>query len=110
MTMIAIAHFAGLLGFFAIGVALIVLGRLSQHLGKVTQARSYYLGNYFAAVLIWAGALSRFYFITRGQSILDASDDNLVYILLIDGLLALGVTIGLMVTWYYWSWLLAERD
>lgn len=108
--MIALAHAAGLLGFVAIGVALIVLGRLSQRLGDVTHARPYYIGNYVAACLIWAGALSRFYFITRGQSILDASDGNLVYILLIDGLPALGITVGLMVTWYYWSWLLAERD
>lgn len=108
--MIALAHATGLLGFVAIGVALIVLGRLSQRLGDVTHARPYYIGNYVATSLVWAGALSRFYFITRGQSILDASDGNLVYILLIDGLPALGITVGLMVTWYYWSWLLAERD
>lgn len=108
--MIAGADIAGLLGQVAIGVALIVLGRLSQRLGKVTHARPYFLGNYIAALLIWLGTLSRFDFITRGQSYLAASDDNLVYILLIDGLPAIGVTLGLMVTWYYWSWLLAERD
>ena len=108
--MIAGADIAGLLGHVAIGIALIVLGRLSQRLGKVTHARSYFLGNYIAAGLIWLGTASRFYFITRGQSNLAASDDNLVYILLIDGLPAVGITLGLMVTWYYWSWLLAERD
>lgn len=107
---ILVAHAFGLLGFFAIGVALIVLARLSQTLGKVTQARPYFVGNYIAAGLIWGGGLVRFYFITRAQSNLPAPDDNLVYILLSDGLPALGMTLGLVVTWYYWSWLLAERD
>ncbi|MGJ3237676.1 MAG: hypothetical protein ACFE0Q_03120 [Anaerolineae bacterium] len=100
----------GLIGFLAIAVALIVLARLSQRLGRVTQARPYYLLNYLAALFIGGGSLTRFYFITRGQSNLTATDDNLVYILFIDGLPAIGVTVGLMVTWYYWSWLLAERD
>ena len=108
--MIAGADLAGLSGFISIGIALVVLGRLSQRLGKVTHARPYYLGNYIAALLIWIGSFSRFYFITGGQSILDASNDNLVYILLMDGLPASGITLGLLVTWYYWSWLLAERD
>lgn len=103
-------HAVGLVGYFAIGIALIIIGRLSQRLGKVTQARPYFIGNYVSAGLIWAGALVRFYFITRGQADLPAQDDNLVYILLSDGLPALGITLGLLVTWYYWSWLLAERD
>ncbi|GAB5491550.1 MAG: hypothetical protein Phog2KO_17650 [Phototrophicaceae bacterium] len=104
------AHAVGLLGFIAIGVALIILGRLSQRLGKVTHARPYFIGNYVAAVLVWAGAVFRFYFITIAPPNLPAPDDKLVYILLSDGLPALGITLGLIVTWYYWSWLLAERD
>ncbi|MGB7340469.1 MAG: hypothetical protein WBC91_16345 [Phototrophicaceae bacterium] len=106
----AIVHIIGLFGFIAIGIALVILGRLSARLGKVTQARSYYLGNYLAACLIWLSVAFRFYFITRGQSNMAASDGNLVYILGVDGLLAFGITLGLIVTWYYWSWLLAERD
>lgn len=107
---VSLAHIAGLLGYLAIGFTLIVLARLSKKLGEVTHARPFYRGNYLAAVLVWAGVLARFYFITGDQSNFTASDDNLLYILLIDGLPALGVTLGLMVTWYYWSWLLAERD
>lgn len=109
--MLAIAlHLVGVIGYLSIGVALLVIAGLSRRLGHVTHARPYFIGNYLAAVLIWLGALARFYFITGGQGNPAASDGNLVYILLIDGLPALGVTIGLIVTWYYWSWLLAERD
>lgn len=104
------AHIAGLLGYLAMAIALIVLGRLSHKLGLVTHAKPYYLGHYFSAALICAGMLARFYFITRGQDYLQAANQNLVYTLLSDGLPALGITIGLIVTWHYWSWLLAERD
>lgn len=104
------AHTAGLFAYVSIGILLVVVARLSQLLGRVTRAKPYYLANYLAAILIWAGAGARFYFITRGQAYLDASESKLVYILLCDGLPALGTLIGLLATWYYWSWLLAERD
>lgn len=100
----------GLLGFVAIGIAMVVLGRLSARLGRVTNARPYFIGNYIGAICVWTSVIFRFYFITRVQSNFTASDDTLLYILLIDGLPALGITISLIVTWYYWSWLLAERD
>ncbi|MEL6308191.1 MAG: hypothetical protein AAFV98_10510 [Chloroflexota bacterium] len=105
-----IAHTAGLFGYVAIGILLVIIAQLSQRLGRVTRAKPYFVGNYLAALLIWGGASARFYFITRGQANLDASESKVVYILLCDGLPALGMLIGLLVTWYYWSWLLAERD
>lgn len=105
-----IVHMIGLLGFVAIGIALIVVAHLSRRLGKVTLARPYYYLNYLAACLIWVGVAVRFFFITRGQAYLEALNSNLGYILLSDGLPALGITLGLIVTWYYWSWLVAERD
>lgn len=104
------AHAAGLLAFITIGILLVVLAQLSRRLGRVTKARSYYIANYLAAALVWAGALARLYFITRGQAYLDALESKMVYILLCDGLPMLGILIGVIVTWYYWSWLLAERD
>jgi len=103
-------HIIGLLGQFAIGVALIVLARLSKRLGKVTHARRYYIGNYIAAFLIVLGGVLRLYFITQGVDALRAPNQNMLYTLFSDGLSAIGITLGLIVTWYYWSWLLAERD
>lgn len=108
--MITGAHFAGLIGYFAMGVALLILAQLSKRLGSVTHARSYYWAYYLAIALIWSGILVRLLFITRGQSFLQATNTKLVYTLVSDGLPAIGITIGLIVTWHYWSWLLAERD
>jgi hypothetical protein len=108
--MIIFSHILGLLGQIAIGFALVVLARLSQRLGHFAHARPYYMGHYIAAVCIWSGALARFYFITRETESLRALSNTSLYILGVEGLPAIGVTIGLVVTWYYWSWLLAERD
>lgn len=104
------AHLVGLVGYVAMGVALIVLAQLSKRLGDVTHARPYYRAYYLAVALIWGGMVIRLLFITRGQSFLDASNIKLGYTLVSDGLPAVGITIGLIVTWHYWSWLLAERD
>lgn len=103
-------HFAGLIAYFAMGIALIILAQLSKRLGSVTHAGAYYRGYYIAVALIWGGLLTRLLFITRGQAFLQATNIKLVYTLMSDGLPAIGITIGLIVTWHYWSWLLAERD
>jgi hypothetical protein len=103
-------HSLGLMGLFAIGVALVVLARLSQQLGSVTHVRPYYGLLYIAAGLVWGGAAARLYFLTRPDASLDVPNQRLLYTLLSDGLPAAGLTLGLLVTWFYWSWLLAERD
>jgi divalent metal cation (Fe/Co/Zn/Cd) transporter len=108
--MIIWAHIAGLIGYFAMGVALLILLQLSKRLGGVTHARPYYWVYYISIALIWGGILVRLLFITIGQSFLQAANIKLVYTLMSDGLPAVGITIGLIVTWHYWSWLLAERD
>lgn len=99
------ADIMGAMGWFAVGVALAVLGRLSARLGKVTHSRAYYLGLYMAAGLVWAGIVARMIYISFGHN-----EWFTLFVLLADGLPAVGVTLGLLVAWYYWSWLLAERD
>jgi hypothetical protein len=92
------------------GVALLIFGHLSRQLGEVTQARRYYRWNYAAAALVWCGMLMRFSYMVQGNDALLASNQNVLYTLVSNGFPALGATIGLVVTWHYWSWLLAERD
>ena len=108
--MTTLLHSLGQIGLLSIGVALVVLARLSQRLGSVTHVRPYYGLLYVAAGLVWGGALVRLYFLTRPDASLDMPNQRLLYTLLSDGLPAAGLTLGLLVTWFYWSWLLAERD
>jgi hypothetical protein len=100
----------GLLGFSSVAVALLLLARLSRRLGTVTHAQPHYRGLYLAALLVFAGVAARLGYLTNFIGSGGDLTHNLVYIVLCDGLPALGVTLGVMVTWYYWSWLLAERD
>jgi predicted tellurium resistance membrane protein TerC len=87
-------------------VVLIVMALLSKRLGSVTRTRPYYLGFYLAAVLIGVSILAR---------LLDATPptahfDTFAPVLIVVGLPALGITIGVIVAWRYWSWLFAERS
>lgn len=100
----------GLLAPISIGALLFVLARLSHRLGAVTRARPYYRILYAAAFLVWLAALARLLLILDGAGLAANAYRNLAYTLLVDGIPALSLTLGAAVAWYYWSWLLAERD
>ena len=97
----------GLLGPISILITLIVLGLLSRRLGQQTAARPRYLGFFIGAVLIG---------ISIAAQLLDLifhfphSDPDFLWIILVDLLPAIAITLGVMFAWRYWSWLLAERD
>ncbi len=96
-----------LLGPAAVGVSLWVMGKLSKRLSQVTHARPYYRLLYVAAIMVWVGGAGRLI------AILAQNEDlyhNTSWTFVIHGLPALGLTLALIVVWYYWSWLLAERD
>ncbi len=93
----------GVIGPISICILFIILGLLSRRLGRVTRAGPYYVGLFAAAVLVGVSVLIRLWVVVGGVPL--GSDLALV----IDGLMALGVTLGTMVTWRYWSWLLSER-
>lgn len=96
-----------ILGPFSISAMLLLLGLLSKRLGSVTNAPRHYRWFYFASILVGIGAVLRFF--TLGRN-LTPQDAGILGIFLYNGLPALGVTIGVVVAWRYWSWLLAERD
>lgn len=106
----AITAILSLVGNFAVGIVMIILARLSQRLGHVTHARSHFVWFYGAAVLVWLGGLAQIFLLRQGMSGGLQLQQDILWVLLIKGLPALGVTIGLVVAWHYWSWLLAERD
>lgn len=98
------------LGFIAIASALLIMGALSKRLGQVTKAAAYYRGFYVASACVLVGALAR---LIPASSKLAAPPDlheNILWVLLYNGAPALGVTLGVIFAWRYWSWLLAERS
>lgn len=97
-----------LLGLIGIGIMLIVIGVLSKRLGAATKAARRYYGFYAAAGFLFvsagfqaANSLFRF-------AEADALLASPLWIMIYNGLPAIGVTIGLVYAWHYWSWLLAE--
>ncbi|MCB9452634.1 MAG: hypothetical protein H6672_14445 [Anaerolineaceae bacterium] len=101
---------SGLLGGVAIAIALLVLGLLSKRLGSVTRTPPYYIGLYIAAGLMFMSTLARMVDLDYTSAEIEALSQDPAAIVLYVGLPALAVTIGVVVTWRYWSWLLAERN
>ncbi len=95
----------GSLGPVSIMILLVVIGLLSKRLGEQTHAKPYYLGFYVAALLMLISAATRIL-----SAILNVPDDDIRWIVVEDGLPALALTMGVLIAWRYWSWLLAERD
>ena len=102
--------FIGLCGPASIGVALILLGMLSKRLGSATRAPQYYFGFYIGAGLLFLSVAAQ-----AANLLFDlATGDDLtlswMWVFLYNGLPALGITVGVIFAWRYWSWLLAERN
>lgn len=100
----------GLAGYFSLAIWMFLLGNLSARLGHVTNARPYFWGLYVAAVLMAFSVVMRLYFITRLSDSLEAENQFLLYTLLTNGVAVISVTLALVVAWFYWSWLFAERE
>ncbi|MBZ0281470.1 MAG: hypothetical protein K8L97_12080 [Anaerolineae bacterium] len=98
-----------LIGMASIAVALVVLGLLSKRLGSVTRSPRYYRGFYFAAALVVVSVMARFLNIGRGPSAAAELAAEPLWVMLYIGFPAIGITLGVVIAWRYWSWLLAER-
>jgi len=94
----------------SIGILLFVFARISGRLGDVTRSRPYYLGLYGAAILSWLSALVQLLDIWYEYSNSSNVSTQTLWIFIHKGLLATAITVGLLIVWYYWSWLIAERD
>ena len=96
-----------LLGPLSILTVLIVMGLLSKRLGEQTKAKPYYLGFFAAAILVGLSIAAQFLDLLMHFR---HADQDVLWIILDNGLPAIAVTIGVIFAWRYWSWLLAERD
>lgn len=93
-------------GLIGICVLLLVLGLLSKRFGEVTDAKPYYIGLFVGAFLVGVGVVVRLLYSADPANLTDGIFGLLLYYVSP----AIGLTIGLGVTWRYWSWLIAERD
>lgn len=98
-----------LVGYASIAFALLVLGRLSQRLSNVTRAPAYYIGIYSASVFLLLGRIAYTVMLLQAPEWVFERRGEFLLVLLGSGLPAIGITISLVIVWYYWSWLLAER-
>ena len=103
----------GSAGLAAVLYALAVLAQFGRKLGAVTKMRPYYRGYYVAIVCVGLALITRLvrasvFWAEQPQSIPFLSEP-LFQLLLYHLPLAIGLTVSLVVTWHYWSWLLKER-
>ncbi|MDD3825685.1 MAG: hypothetical protein PHY79_06900 [Anaerolineae bacterium] len=103
----------GTFGLIALMYALLILAQLGKKLGAVTKMRATYQGYYAAVVLVGLALVLRLVrasvFWAKRDTLPSALNEPLLYLFLYHIPLAVGVTIGLAITWYYWKWLLKER-
>ena len=100
----------GLIGIISLVVMLLLLGVLSKRMARATRTPSYYVGFYGAAFFVAIGVLARLINLTGLLALSADMNDNIGWVLLYNGAPALGVTLGVVFAWRYWSWLLAERS
>ena len=90
-----------------------ILARLSEKLGVVTRMPAYYRWFWVGIGFLGIALISQLMRITVSlteQTSYPLLNAPLVYLVTYHVPMAIGVTIGLAVTWRYWSWLLTERD
>jgi hypothetical protein len=108
-----IAAVLGSLGLASLIYALVILAQFGRKLGAVTKMKLYYKGYYIAASLVSVALVIRFVrasvFWAPEGSIPSLLTSPLFYLFLYHLPLAVGLCLGLAITWYYWSWLLKER-
>ncbi len=101
-----IAVWSNWLGHLALVLALAWLAILSQRLGRVTHAAPHYIGLWAAAIILGIGVTLR----VIAHFAFAGSADSTGWQLAHKAIPAVGLTVGVVFAWRYWSWLLAERD
>jgi hypothetical protein len=101
------------LGTISIIFLFFILARLSEKLGAITRMPPYYRWFWVGIGFLGIALISQFLQISVSltkQTSYQWLDSSLFYLVTYYLPMAVGVTIGLAITWRYWSWLLTERD
>jgi hypothetical protein len=111
--LIALGSLLGALSTLSIIVILYVLAKLSERFGTVIKMRPRYRYYYIGLSLVFICWIAQLLVIV--VNLMPTSTQiwlNSAWFLLLAFYLpiAIGVTIGLAITWRYWSWLVAEHN
>ncbi len=93
--------------------ALAILAQFGRKLGAVTKMAPYYRGYYFSIVGVGVALVARLIrtsvFWAPPDAVPSLLNAPLFYLFVYHLPLVLGLSLGLGITWRYWSWLLKER-
>jgi len=111
--LIALGSLLGALGTLSVLILFYILAKLSERFGAVIKMRPRYRYYYLALVFLLIGWIAQL--LVMAVNLMPANIQDLFnstsFLLLAYYLpLTIGVTIGLVITWRYWSWLVTERN
>jgi len=101
-------------GLASIIYACAILARFGRKLGAVTKMRPLYKGYYAAIGFVGLALVTHFVrtsvFWAPPEAIPPVLSSSVFYFFLYYLPLAIGLSLALAITWFYWSWLLKERQ
>jgi hypothetical protein len=104
----------GTIGTISLIFLFFILGKLSERFGSVVRMSPLYRYYYLALILALISAAVQILVVRQTSSTptdIPLWVTSAWFILLAYHLpLAIAVTIGIYVTWHYWSWLITERN
>lgn len=111
--MIALGSLLGTLGTLSVLILFYILAKLSERFGSVIKMRPQYRYYYVALVLLLVGWIAQL--LVMAADLMPASVQVWLhsswFVLLVYYVpVTIGVTMGLVITWRYWSWLIVERN
>jgi hypothetical protein len=101
------------MGTISVMFLFFILARLSEKLGAVTRLPPFYRWFWVGTGFLGVALISQLLRITAAltkQTSYPLLNNPTFYLVTYHLPLSIGVTIGLVVTWRYWGWLLTERN
>ena len=111
--MIALGSLLGAVGTLSILIIFYILAKLSERFGSVIKMRPQYRYYYLALIFLFIGWIAQLLVLASDLTPANVQSwlNSAWFLLLAYYLpLTIGVSIGLVITWRYWSWLVAERN
>ena len=99
----------GTFGTLSVLYLLYILLKLSQRLGSVEKMTPIYKYYYVAMIFVGVGYITNLFVALSSQSLAGWANSPWVLIFGYYLPMSIGVTVGLVVTWRYWSWLLTNQ-